>query len=311
MTATTTRETSRRLRTAADDVAARLPPLLVQAKRIAATVALGSHGRRRAGPGESFWQFRPYSRDDTPQSIDWRQTAKFDHVFVRDREWVAAQTVAIWSDTSPSMHYRSTRSLPTKAERAVVLAIALGELLVDGGERILRLSANGQPQRAAAAGRLAVAQLADGLAGDLAASADSKSPVPMRFTTTLPRHAAVVMISDLLSPLAEIANAIKALSHQGSAGHILQVLDPAEEALPFKGRIRFVGMESEGETIVERAEDARAAYAARMQTHRAGVRELAARAGWSFAVHHTDRPPQLALSALHQALSGYAAGSGR
>ncbi len=305
MVATTTRETSRRLRTAADNVAARLPPLLVQAKRIAATVALGSHGRRRAGPGESFWQFRRYSRDDTPQSIDWRQTAKFDHVVVRDREWVAAQTVAVWSDTSPSMHYRSERNLPTKAERAAVLTIALADLLVDAGERIIRLSPAGQPQRAAASGRLAVAQLADGLAGDLAAGAQSTSAVPMRFTTTLPRNAAVVLIGDLLSPLDEITNAIKALSHQGSAGHLVQVLDPAEEALPFKGRVRFVGMEAEGETIVERAEEARDAYAVRMQTHRAGLRELAARTGWSFAIHHTDKPPQLALSALHQALTGY------
>ena len=82
----------------------------------------------------------------------------YDQVFVKEREWVAAQTVAIWSDTSPSMHYRSTRNLPTKAERAAVLAIALAELLVDGGERIIRLSSSGQPQRAAASGRLAVAQ---------------------------------------------------------------------------------------------------------------------------------------------------------
>src|SRR3954464_14814533 len=93
-------ETVYRLRTAADAAAATLPPLLVAANRIAATVALGSHGRRRAGPGESFWQFRPYSRDDTPQSIDWRQTAKFDVVFVREREWVAAQTTAVWCDAS-------------------------------------------------------------------------------------------------------------------------------------------------------------------------------------------------------------------
>lgn len=305
MTATTTRETSRRLRTTADHVSARLPPLLVQASRIAATVAMGSHGRRRAGPGESFWQFRHYARDDTPQSIDWRQTAKFDAVFVREREWVAAQTVALWSDTSPSMHYRSARNLPTKAERAAVLNLALAVLLVEGGERIVRLSASGQPHRAATSGKLAVAQLADGLATELAVSADEKSAVPMRFAGALPRHAGVVLIGDLLAPLGEITDAIKSLSQQGTSGHMVQVLDPAEEALPFKGRIRFVGMEAEGATIVERAEEARAAYAERLRTHRDGLRELAARTGWSFAVHHTDRPPQLALSALHQALTGY------
>src|SRR5579872_5556903 len=141
-------ETGHRLRTAAGAAAATLPPLLVSARRIAATVMLGSHGRRRAGTGESFWQFRPYSRDDTPQSIDWRQTAKTDHVFVREREWVAAQTVALWSDLSPSMHYRSRRNLPTKAERAAVLTLALADLLADGGERIMHLSITGATRAA-------------------------------------------------------------------------------------------------------------------------------------------------------------------
>jgi uncharacterized protein (DUF58 family) len=305
MAVTAPRETSRRLRTAADAAAAHLPALLVQAQRIAATVTLGSHGRRRAGPGESFWQFRPYARDDTPQSIDWRQTAKLDHVFVREREWVAAQTVALWTDTSPSMHYRSKPALPTKAERAVVLTLALAVLLVEGGERVMRLAGNGQPQRAAAAGRLAVAQMADALAAELAANIEAHRTATPRFSVPLPRHSAVVMIGDLLAPLGEIADAMKGLSRHGASGHMLQVLDPAEEALPFKGRIRFVGMEAEGSTIVERAEDARGAYQARLQQHRDGLRELAARAGWSFAVHHTDRPPQLALAALHQALTGY------
>ena len=181
------KDPSHRLRTAADAAAA-LPPLLVQARRIAATVTLGSHGRRRAGPGEAFWQFRPYSRDDTPQSIDWRQTGKLDVVFVREREWVAAQTVALWCDTSPSMQYRSRNTLPTKAERAAVLTLALAELLVDGGERILRIAAAGRPQRAATAGRVAVAQLADALVTDLATAHGPPEAGTPRFNAPLPRH---------------------------------------------------------------------------------------------------------------------------
>ena len=89
MTETAAAQSVRHLRHTAEVVAATLPPLLVAAQRVAATVTLGSHGRRRAGAGDAFWQFRHYSKDDTPQAIDWRQSAKFDTVFVRDREWVA------------------------------------------------------------------------------------------------------------------------------------------------------------------------------------------------------------------------------
>jgi uncharacterized protein (DUF58 family) len=297
-----TRDTGHYLRTAADAAAAQLPPLLVAARRIAATVTLGSHGRRRAGPGESFWQYRPYSRDDTPQSIDWRQSGKSDHVFVREREWVAAQTVALWSDLSPSMHYRSHRNLPTKAERAAVLTLALADLLADGGERIMHLSITGRTR--AAAGRVAVARMADTLELALAQPPHAPATFADNFSGAVARHTTVVLIGDFLAPLDEIADGVHKLAGKGVAGHLLQVLDPAEESLPFKGRVRFVGLEQEGMTVVERTEDARATYITRLSAHRAGLKDLAARTGWSFAVHHTDRPAQTALTMLHQTLTG-------
>ncbi len=307
MSAVTRREESHRLRMQADIIAAALPPLLMSARRIAASVTLGSHGRRRAGVGDSFWQFRVYSSDDTPQTIDWRQSGKVDVVYVREREWVAAQTAALWCDTSPSMRYRSSPKLPTKGERAAVMMLALAELLIDGGERIVRLAGDGRPQRAAAAaGRLAVAQMADALAGEmLAEDADEPAPPIPTFNAPLPRHAAIVLISDFLAPLEEIAASLRTLMRLGITGHLLQVLDPAEETLPFVGRIRFVGLEREGATVIDRTEDARAGYAAKLAAHRDGLRKLTAAAGWSFGVHHTDHSPQLAMAALHNAVTGY------
>ncbi|MFN9161179.1 MAG: DUF58 domain-containing protein, partial [Alphaproteobacteria bacterium] len=41
------------LRADAERLSARLPPLLVQANRVAATVAQGEHGRRRVGQGDA------------------------------------------------------------------------------------------------------------------------------------------------------------------------------------------------------------------------------------------------------------------
>jgi uncharacterized protein (DUF58 family) len=305
MSVTAKREESHRLRAQADAMSAALPPLLVAARRIAASVTLGSHGRRRAGVGDSFWQFRPYSKDDTPQAIDWRQTGKFDTVYVREREWVAAQTAALWCDTSPSMRYRSSPKLPTKAERAAVMMLCMAELLVDGGERIIRIAGDGRPQRAAAAGRIAVAQMADALAGELIDKNQADRAAIPSFATQLPRHSAVVLISDFLAPLEDIAASVRALMRQGVAGHMVQVLDPAEETLPFSGRVRFVGMEKEGATVIDRAEEARGQYISKLKAHRDGLRALAAAIGWSFGVHHTDHAPQPALAALHNAITGY------
>ncbi len=96
------------LRQRAEQLAATLPPLMVAAERVASTVAQGVHGRRRVGQGETFWQFRSYHFGDQPQSIDWRQSAKSDRVYVRQMEWEAAQSVWVWCDTSASMNWRSS-----------------------------------------------------------------------------------------------------------------------------------------------------------------------------------------------------------
>src|SRR5512146_2442855 len=92
----------------AEELAAALPPLLVAAERVAATVAQGVHGRRRVGQGESFWQFRQYEPGDSLQRIDWRESAKSERLFIRQTEWEAAQSVWAWRDFSPSMNYASS-----------------------------------------------------------------------------------------------------------------------------------------------------------------------------------------------------------
>ncbi|MCC6913819.1 MAG: DUF58 domain-containing protein [Rhodospirillaceae bacterium] len=283
-----------------------MPPLLVAARRIAASVTLGSHGRRRAGVGDSFWQFRSYSKDDTPQAIDWRQSAKFDQVYVREREWVAAQTAGLWCDTSASMRYRSSPKLPTKAERAAVMMLALAELLVDGGERIIVLSNEGRPQRSATAGGLAIAHLADAMTADLSGKKTANNAPEMpSFAGSLPRHSTAVLFSDFLAPIDVIAESLRTLMRTGIKGHMIQVLDPAEETLPFSGRVRFVGLEQEGATVIDRAEDARAQYMQKLGAHRSALKDLAASSGWSFGLHHTDQSPQLAMAALHSAITGF------
>src|ERR1041384_8500326 len=116
--------------------AALVPDCMVEAKRIANTVIAGGHGRRKRGIGENFWQFRPYADGESLARIDWRRSARDDHTYVRDREWEAAHTVWLWADPSPSMLYKSAGATVSKESRALVLTLALAELLSRSGERI-------------------------------------------------------------------------------------------------------------------------------------------------------------------------------
>ena len=286
----------------AEIAAGRLPPLMIAANRVAATVSQGVHGRRRVGQGETFWQFRRYEWGDSIQKIDWRRSAKSDPVYIRETEWEAAQSVWLWSDQSNSMQYSSTKTLPEKSEHADLLTLALASLLARGGEQISPLGYGIRPTT----GRNALYILANAIEQEKAAVAQNQGESLPPFEP-IPRYGQVVMISDFLEPLEILHKAIAQFVDRGVKGHLLQILDPAEENLPFGGRTRFEGMENEGMALIGRVEGIREDYRDTMINHRAGLRALAQSAGWTYGLHTTDQPLQSALLGLYVALSEPAA----
>jgi uncharacterized protein (DUF58 family) len=286
------------LRDRAEQAAALLPPLLVAAERVAITVAQGVHGRRRVGQGETFWQFRQYQPGDAASRIDWRESAKSQRLYVRETEWEAAQSVWLWRDASASMEYTSADYVagaewPTKRDRAELLLVALASLLVRGGERLTLLGSGVTPM----SGRIALSRVAE-LIGR-----DRPEPASLPAFEPLPRAAQLVLIGDFLSPLDTVNSAVSRFAAAGLRGHLLQVVDPAEEDLPFDGRVRFEGLEERDQVVISRVENVRKDYSERFQGHRQGLAAIAAALGWSFGFHRTDRPSHLALLALYSALS--------
>jgi len=275
----------------AHGLAARMPALLIEALRVAHTVAHGTHGRRRAGPGETFWQFRHYDQNDSASGIDWRRSASSDHLFVREREWEAAHTAWLWVDLSPSMRFRSPLAKILKESRAVVLALAITELLARGGERIGVLG--DQPFR----GRNAARRVAEVLMRD---TGEASLPEPAK----LSRFSECLLLSDFLEPVPETAESLKAIAAQGVRGHLVQILDPAEETLPYAGRTEFTASEGRDRMIAGRAETLRERYQERLKQHRRDLIETTRRLGWSFVVHHTDRPAEEVVLAIHNRLAG-------
>ena len=279
----------------AHGLADRLPDLLIDAQRIAATVAHGIHGRRRAGPGETFWQFRQLQSTDDAQLIDWRRSASSDHLYVREREWEAAHTMWLWPDLSASMAFKSHIAPVAKRERAIVLMLAAAELLVRGGERVALLGLT-QPT----ASRRATVKLAEAIAqhGDEPALTESLPP-----PAHISRFSGAILFSDFLDPLPVIRERLEGLAGNGVGGHMVQILDPAEETLPYDGRTEFHSPEGNERWVAERAESLREAYLQRLHAHRAGLAEIAHRLGWTFLVHHTDRSASEPLLTLIMRLS--------
>ncbi|MEB2324382.1 MAG: DUF58 domain-containing protein, partial [Sorangiineae bacterium] len=234
------------------------------------------------------WQYRRLLSGEPARRVDWRRSARDDHLYVREQEWEAAHTVWLWPDRSPSMHFVSQLARDSKLERALVVTLALAEILVEGGERVgipglMRPTASRQ-----VIDRIAQAMLHD--AGERASLPPAFSPSPL---------SEIVMLSDCWSPVSDIRERIEYLSGARAHGHVVQIVDPAEEAFPYHGRIEFLEPEGLGSVTAGRAETWREDFIARVERHRAQIRAETDRLGWSFIVHRTDRPASELVLALH------------
>ncbi len=282
------------LRSRAEALGQTLPPLLAEAEMLASTVMLGEHGRRRAGLGDEFWQYRAAHQGDPARAIDWRRSARSDAHFVREREWQAAQSVTLWVDPSKSMGFAGAKGRESKGERSRLLALALAVLLLRGGERV-GLAGLAVPR----SGRAQIVRLAARLAG-VDAAADYGVPEAEGMVS----HGRAVFLSDFLGDLAGVEAGLSRASDRGVKGALLMVLDPAEEEFPFDGRTIF---ESMGGTLAhetKKAGELRDRYLARLAERKDRLTVLARAVGWHFSTHHTGTPAQGALLWLYRALEG-------
>jgi len=291
----------------------RLPPLLIEADRVAATVAQGVHGRRRVGQGEAFWQYRDYQPGDPAGAIDWRQTAKRERAYVRQTEWEAAQSLFLWCDASPSMAWRGGADRPTKQHRAAVLSLALAELVMRAGEQVALIGEGEPPRRGRSTLERLAMRLGDSLAAAHAAadramrrSGGSETAalrsLPDPAALRLPGDAHAIVFSDFLDDPQAVLDLIGHLSSRRIRGILVQVLDPDEEALPYAGRVRFSSLEGEDSTTLSKVQAVRGKYAERLAALRHRLTLAAEASRWRLLHHTTSQPAETALLALFNAI---------
>jgi uncharacterized protein (DUF58 family) len=288
------------LRRDAEKVAGALPPLLAEAEHLAASVAMGFHGRRRAGHGENFWQYRQAVPGDARSMVDWRRSGKSDQQFIREMEWEAAQTVSIWVDDAQSMDYRDAEHFKarSKNERASLLALALSVLLIKAGERVALMGTDAAQPRTGRAqlNRMALALGTEGTDGR--PRPDYGVPPSDR----LVHGARAVFFSDFLGDLDAFKPALAHAADQGVRGCFVQVLDESEEVFPFDGRMIFQSMGRSTEFETQRARALREAYVERLKERRDKIVEWARHLGWRWYWHDTTAPPRKALLWLYMAV---------
>ena len=278
---------------AARSLAARLPQLIDESRRLASALRSGLHGNRKVGPGSDFWQFRPYVPGDPTGQIDWRRSARSDHTFIRQTEWQASHTYWIWPVFSPSAFWSSAQQHPPKADRMMVMSLALADLLLRNGETVGTFDA---PHT-----RITVHEQLEKL-GHAMLNAPANADQGLTAIHPGRRHS-VLILGDFLeyaAPDHSPAAGLRRLAHNQNDGALIQVLDPAECAAEFTGRINFVDAD---DTIVlhsEKFEDQHAEFARRSARWRARIRDATTQNQWLYDLHVTTNTPSQTLMALYQ-----------
>lgn len=289
-----------RLSAEAVDASAKLPPLLAEAERAAASV-WGVHGRRASGAGETFWQYRHAQPGDALGAIDWRRSGRSDEFYVRETEWETAQSVFLWPDDASSMEFASKNAPTTKSRRAKVMALAIAVLLERGGERFALMSKDGARMLR---GRAGVDRLALVLTRANAAPQDIGTPPDAAYSM----GGRAVFLSDFFGDLDRVQAAVSSATARRVRGSLIQIVDPVEEAFPYRGRVLFESIAGSLRYEADRADSLREAYQRKLEERRDSLREIARRAGWSFAIHRTDQPVTPALMSVYQTLQARRAG---
>lgn len=260
-----------------------LPDLLLASHKIARSVLAGSHGCKRAGQGSQFWQYRHALPGESVQTIDWRKSAKSNKAYIKETEEENTQTLYLWCDVSGSMHWRSRHDLPTKQNRAFLLGLTLSSLLLNGGERVKLLLPN--QQNNGFRGTHQLYPLAEQLTQSINLTPSNPFPIPEQVSP----NAWTVLISDFLYPYDQLADFLKKLAERPSHLLLIQIADPAEKTLPFKGRIEYRGLEGEDGLILSNNAQSSSDYETLWTDHQKKLKRLSQNVGIPLLCDFSDQ----------------------
>ena len=272
-----------------------IPDLVVKARNVSHSIIQGIHGRKKSGPGETFWQFRKYQNGDPLNQVDWRRSASSSHLYIREKEWEAAHTVWLWADLSPSMAYKSRLSQYTKREKALLLLFAISNLLTQAGERVGLMGLT-KP----VFGRKTTDLIAEAITAKLLSEHEWQ---PLPGDVQLSSFSECIIFTDCLEPSEVLLSKLRNLASQGVRGHVVQILDPVEESFPFTGHVEFHDYSSQKKYRMQKAENIKVEYHKKLYDLKSQIGDALKGLNWTFQVYHTDKRETEALLSLYNVVS--------
>ncbi len=249
--------------------------LELSARRVVEGLYAGRHRSPFTGSAVEFRDHRAYQPGDDLRAVDWKAFARSDQLLVRRYQEERDLPVVLLLDTSASLDFGA----PSKADWCAQAAAALALLVIDQGDRV-RVAAGAAAltvMTPSAGGPAAMPALATALAG---LTPVGRGDLPVLLTglaARLERRALIVLLSDLLTDAATLAQPLASLAGRGHDLAVVQVLERSEVALPADwGRSQFTDPEGVVAAVTSDTALAKRGYDAAMAAHLQACRQVCA-----------------------------------
>jgi uncharacterized protein (DUF58 family) len=243
----------------------------LRARAIVEGAIAGLHQSALKGGSVEFTEYKEYSPGDEIRHIDWRGFARTDRYYVKQFEEETNLRAYLLLDRSGSMDFGFEDAVP-KSTYAAYLGAALAYLFVRQGDAVGLLTFDEEPrlflEASARHSHLDdVFKVLEQRPGrdrtDLAAALSTMAERGQR-------RSLVFVLSDLLDTKTEAMNMAKVLRRRKFEVVLFHLVDPAELTLPYEGLTLFLGLERDGELLVD-PDDIRERYVEELARHFARI----------------------------------------
>lgn len=269
-----------------------LDHLRLNAARWLPGLQAGGRPSRRRKPSYDFRDHRVYVPGDDARYIDWKASARQEHVFIRQGEQPKDAPVYLLVDCSRSMAWGK----PPKRAAELQLAAALGYLALAHGDRLSLLPFSGRllPPFGPVSGKGQVPSMLNVLRGLSFNGRSDLRPVLKYLSTRAAGGGMLLLLSDFL----EVGGLEDLLAHLREPAWdvvLIQLLHPEEIEPTMRGNFELQDSETGQRANYDLDAQALERYAAHLSTTQAALDALCDRYSASFAPLRTDWPLETGL----------------
>jgi len=254
-------------------VLAKIDNLELVAKFIVEGYMLGLHRSPYHGFSVEFSSYRKYAPGDELKFVDWRVYGRTDKFYVKQFEETTNLNCYLALDLSGSMAMEEDGV--SKLRYGNFIAAGLAYLMLKQGDAVgLAMCHESRFDMVPASGRLN--HLYTVLRQLVAAEPGGRTRLGRHMdllAQNVRGRSLVVIVSDLLVPAAEFAEAIRFFRYRGHEVIVFHVLTPAERTFPYVKQTNFVDME-DGRAVVTEPGMIRTEYLRLLEEHIESLRDV-------------------------------------